>query len=119
MIEDDIIYAGMYTGGVRVIDVSGDLLGDLFKQGREIASFNTGSENGFIPNSPMTWGAQLHKGNIFYSDFNTGVGALKLLESSPDNSNVNQVKTDQTFESALGVKNLLELFEYLASPPKE
>ena len=77
------------------------------------------SENGFIPNSPMTWGAQLHKGNIFYSDFNTGVGALKLLESSPDNSNVNQVKTDQTFESALGVKNLLELFEYLASPPKE
>ena len=118
-IEDDIIYAGMYTGGVRVIDVSGDLLGDLFKQGREIASFNTGSENGFIPNSPMTWGAQLHKGNIFYSDFNTGVGALKLLESSPDNSNVNQVKTDQTFKSALGVKNLLELFEYLASPPKE
>ena len=107
----------MYTGGVRVIDVSGDLLGDLFKQGREIAFFNTGSKDGFISNSPMTWGAQFFKGNIFYSDFNTGIGALKLLDSKPDNSNVNQVINDKTFQSALGVKNILELFEYLASPP--
>ena len=34
-IDNDILYVGMYTGGVRIVDISGDLLGDLYKQGRE------------------------------------------------------------------------------------
>ncbi len=116
-IEDDVVYAGMYNGGVRVIDVSGELLGDLYKQGREIAAFKTGSPNGFIPNNTMTWGSQYFKGHIFYSDFNAGIGALKLLDTKPDNSNTMQFTTDKSFDSLFGAKNLLEFFEILASPP--
>ena len=118
-VEDDVVYAGMYNGGLRVIDVSGDLLGDLYKQGREIAAFKTGSPNGFIPNNTMTWGSQYFKGNVFYSDFNAGIGALKLLDSKPDNSNTIQFTTDKSFDSLFGAKNLLEFFEILASPPIE
>ena len=42
-IQDDILYVAMYTGGLRIVDLSGDLLGDLYKQGREIGylSINT------------------------------------------------------------------------------
>ena len=118
-VEDDVVYAGMYNGGLRIIDVSGDLLGDLYKQGREIAAFKTGSPNGFIPNNTMTWGSQYFKGNVFYSDFNAGIGALKLLDSKPDNSNTMQFTTDKSFDSLFGAKNLLEFFEILASPPIE
>ena len=118
-VEDDVVYAGMYNGGVRVIDVSGDLLGDLYKQGREIAAFKTGSPNGFIPNNTMTWGTQYFKGNVFYSDFNAGIGALKILDSKPDNSKSMQFTTDKSLDSLFGAKNLLELFEILASPPIE
>ena len=118
-VEDDVVYAAMYNGGVRVIDVSGELLGDLYKQGREIAAFKTGSPNGFIPNSTMTWGAQYFKGNIFYSDLNAGIGALKLLDSKPDNSKSMQFTTDKSLDLLFGAKNLIELFEYLASPPIE
>lgn len=118
-VENDVVYAGMYNGGLRVIDVSGDLLGDLYKQGREIAAFKTGSPNGFIPNNTMTWGSQYFKGNIFYSDFNSGIGALKLLDTKPDNSKTMQFTTDKSLDSLFGAKNLLELFEILASPPIE
>ena len=78
-VEDDVLYIGMYTAGVRVVDISGDLMGDLYKQGREIAKYGTGHPDGYVPNSTMLWGAQYFKGNIFYSDFYTGIGALKLL----------------------------------------
>ena len=59
----------MYTGGIRVVDISGDLIGDLYKQGREIGYLLTGSPSGYIPNDTMVWGTQLYKGHVFYSDF--------------------------------------------------
>ena len=89
-IKDDILYVAMYTGGLRVVDISGDLLGDLYKQGREIGYLLTGSPNGYIPNDTMVWGAQLYKGHVFYSDFNTGLGADKVSSNKPDNSKTNQ-----------------------------
>mgnify|MGYP003312520522 CR=1 FL=1 len=89
-IEDDILYIGMYTAGVRIVDISGDLLGDLYKQGREIGYLLTGSSDGYIPNDTMVWGAQLYKGHVFYSDFNTGLGAAKVAPVKPDNSKTNR-----------------------------
>ena len=56
----------MYGGGVRIVDISGDLLGDLYRQGREIGYIMTGTANGYIPNATMSWGAQLYKGYVFY-----------------------------------------------------
>ena len=34
-IEDDKMYVGYYQAGLRVVDISGELRGDLYKQGRE------------------------------------------------------------------------------------
>ncbi len=89
-IQDDILYVAMYTGGLRIVDLSGDLLGDLYKQGREIGYLLTGNPKGYIPNDTMVWGAQLYKGHVFYSDFNSGLGAAKVLDDKPDNSKTNQ-----------------------------
>ena len=38
-VEDDILYIAYYQGGLRVVDLSGELLGDLYRQGREIGYF--------------------------------------------------------------------------------
>ena len=89
-IEDDILYVAMYSGGIRVVDISGDLMGDLYKQGREIGYILPGDKDGFIPFATMSWGAQLYKGHVFYSDWNSGIGAAKVMPVKPDNSKVNQ-----------------------------
>lgn len=82
-IEDEILYMGYYQAGVRAIDVSGDLRGDLYRQGREYAFFKpTGAtpETAVVPNTPMTWGAVLHKGLVYATDFNSGLWILKLVK---------------------------------------
>ena len=35
-VDGDILYTAFYNGGVRVVDLSGELMGDLNRQGREI-----------------------------------------------------------------------------------
>lgn len=88
-VEGDTLYVAYYNGGLRVVDISGELMGDLYKQGREIARFLPFDPEGRIPNAPMTWGPQPHKGHIFISDWNSGLWALKLtsdeeqMEPSP------------------------------------
>ena len=77
-IEDDRMYVAYYQAGLRVVDVSGELRGDLYRQGREMAWLPTGSADGFVPNSPMAWGPQLFKGNIFVSDLNSGLWVVRL-----------------------------------------
>ena len=77
--EEEILYVGYYQGGLRALDVSGELLGDLYAQGREIGHFFSDDPEGFIPNSPMVWGPQLHKGTIFFTDFHSGLWAVRLL----------------------------------------
>lgn len=87
-IDGDILYAAFYNGGVRVVDISGELLGDLYKQGREIAWIIPEDPNGYVKNAPFTWGAQLHKGHIFYSDWNSGLWSAKLEPVKPENTNL-------------------------------
>jgi hypothetical protein len=77
-VEDDKMYLGYYNGGARILDVSGELRGDLYKQGREIANLWTGHPDGFRPNLPFTWGAQPHKGLIYFNDINSGLWIVKL-----------------------------------------
>ena len=69
----DILLAGNYQGGLRIVDISGELLGDIYKQGREIAHFLSYHKDGRIPNAPMVWGAQPYKDYIFFSDMNSGL----------------------------------------------
>lgn len=77
-VEDDVMYMGYYSAGARVVDVSGELRGDLYRQGREIARLWTGDPKGFRANAPFTWGAQPHKGLIYFNDINSGVWITKL-----------------------------------------
>lgn len=77
-VEDDKLYAAYYQGGLRVVDISGELRGNLYQQGREIAWFPTGSPVGYRPNSPFAWGPQPYKGNIFVSDYNSGLWVIRL-----------------------------------------
>ena len=82
-VEDDTLYVGFYyPGGLRVVDVSGELMGDLYKQGREIARFVPFDPNGYTPNAPFVWGPQPYKGHIFFSEFNSGLWAVRLKEKT-------------------------------------
>lgn len=77
-VEDDILYMGYYTGGARVLDVSGELRGELYNQGREIGKLWTGAQNGYRPNIPFAWGAQPHKGMVYFIDMNSGLWIVRL-----------------------------------------
>ncbi|GAB5554655.1 MAG: Ig-like domain-containing protein [Saprospiraceae bacterium] len=84
-VEGDMLYVGNYNAGLRVVDLSGDLLGDLYKQGRDIGWFLPTDPKGAVPNAPMTWGPQPHKGHIFFSDWNTGLWSVKMEEKKQEN----------------------------------
>ncbi len=77
-VEDDILYVGYYQAGLRVVDVSGELRGDLYRQGREMGAYKTFSPDAITPNWSMTWGAQLFKGNIITADLNSGLWIAKF-----------------------------------------
>jgi hypothetical protein len=77
-VKDDVLVMGYYGGGGRVLDVSGELRGDLYSQGREIARLWTGDPQGFRPNVPFTWGARQFGEHIFFNDINSGIWIMKL-----------------------------------------
>lgn len=79
-VENDVMYIGYYNGGGRVVDVSGELRGELYRQGREMARLWTGDSKGFRPNLPFTWGAQPHRGLIYFNDIHTGIWATRLID---------------------------------------
>ncbi|MBW3552071.1 MAG: Ig-like domain-containing protein [Gemmatimonadetes bacterium] len=77
-VEDDILYQAYYEGGMRMVDLSGELMGDLKAQHREIAVFKPFDPDGYVANAPMVWGGFTHKGHLFLSDFNSGLWSVKL-----------------------------------------
>lgn len=77
-VEDDVLYVGNFEAGIRAVDVSGELRGDLYAQGREIGNIWAASSKAFRPNVPMTWGVQPHKGYVYATDINSGVWVGKL-----------------------------------------
>ena len=77
-IDGDRLYAAFYNGGMRVIDISGELKGNLALQGRDIALYEANDPDGFIPNAPFTWGGQVHKGHLFMAEKHSGLWAVKL-----------------------------------------
>ncbi len=77
-IENDVLYVGNFEAGVRAVDMSGELRGDLYAQGREIGSIWAASAKGFRPNVPMSWGAQPHRGFVYATDMNSGIWVGRL-----------------------------------------
>lgn len=79
-VDGDLLYIAYYNAGLRIVDISGELMGNLYDQGREIAHFITTHHEGYVPNAAMAWGPQPHKGHIFVSDWNTGIWSFRLVE---------------------------------------
>ena len=84
-VEDDILYIAYYNGGLRVVDISGEMRGDLYRQGREIAMFRPFDPETVKPNTPFVWGPQPFKGHIFLADNSSGLWAVKLVDAEPVN----------------------------------
>lgn len=78
-VEDEILYIAYYQGGLRVVDVSGTLRGDLYRQGRELGFYRTHAAEGegFRVHDAQAWGPQPFKGNVFVSDMNSGLWVVK------------------------------------------
>ncbi len=73
-----VLYAAWYAQGLRAIDVSGELLGELDRQGREIfgerydgIGLGCASVDG-----TCAWAPQLHRGALYVSDMNNGMVVL-------------------------------------------
>jgi hypothetical protein len=82
-VVDDVMYIGYYNGGARVVDVSGELRGELYNQGREIAHFWTGDSQGFRTNLPFAWGVFPYKGLIYINDVHSGLWITRLGKPKP------------------------------------
>jgi hypothetical protein len=78
IVEDDVLYQAYYDGGVRIVDVSGELLGNLAHQGREIAVFKPYDPSALTANAPFVMNVMPWKGKILFTDFNSGLWGAKL-----------------------------------------
>ena len=83
IVENDILYQAYYDGGVRVVDVSGELLGNLAEQRREIAVFKPYDPKALTANAPFVMNAMPWKGRVLFTDFNSGLWAAKLEDKPP------------------------------------
>ena len=82
-IDDGVLYIGYYQGGIRAVDVSGTLRGDLYAQGREIAYFlpAAGPEDAKKPYETRVWGVFPMFGDgwsvvgdmLYATDYNSGL----------------------------------------------
>lgn len=70
--DGQVLYMAWYSRGLRVVDVSGRLLGRLDLQGREYAA---SLYNG---NTTRSWAPQLHGGLVYVSDMNRGLVVLDV-----------------------------------------
>ena len=77
-VDDDILYQAYYEGGMRLVDVSGELMGNLYTQGREIAVHKAMDPVGWIHNAPAAWSVMPYKGHVFFSDISSGLWSVKL-----------------------------------------
>ncbi|HEX9885551.1 MAG TPA: hypothetical protein VGA70_03645 [Longimicrobiales bacterium] len=77
--ERGILYLAWYGQGVRALDVTGELLGDLTHQGREIAGllYNGGPGSCDRIASTCNWAPQLEGGLLYLSDVNSGLVILR------------------------------------------
>ncbi|MHB1328122.1 MAG: Ig-like domain-containing protein [Gemmatimonadales bacterium] len=77
-VAGDTLFLGDYQGGLRILDVGGELKGDLLRQGRVIGNVVTGDKAGHIPNVAGTWGAVYRNGYIYVPDVNSGLWIMQI-----------------------------------------
>jgi hypothetical protein len=74
-VDGERLYVAAQSGGVRVVDISSDLKGNLYHQGREIARY-VGADGGPTPNVVAV---QPIRGGLLAADRATGVWMVKLM----------------------------------------
>ncbi len=74
----DTLYLGAYNGGFHAFDISGELLGDLRAQQREIVHVHTGDMDGNVKNTPMTWGVVVRDGLAYVNDMYNGLWIVRI-----------------------------------------
>jgi hypothetical protein len=74
----DTLYIGAYNAGFHVLDVSGELRGDLKAQGRTIAELRPAAADGVVPNGVMTWGVVVKDGLAYVNDMISGLWIVRL-----------------------------------------
>jgi hypothetical protein len=80
-IHDDVLYIAYYNAGLRALDVSGTLEGDLRRQGRELAALSTGDARARVPDHPFAMTVMWHEGLLYTADFNSGLWITRLVPS--------------------------------------
>jgi hypothetical protein len=73
-IDGERLYVAAQNGGVRVVDISADLKGNLYHQGREMARFTPMDANA-VPNVTAV---QPVRGMVLAADRTSGLWMLKL-----------------------------------------
>jgi hypothetical protein len=77
--DSAVLYMAWYENGIRALDVSGELMGELDRQGRELAGFQYG---GTGSNGTRNWAPQMEDGLLYLSDMNTGLWVLRPTGAS-------------------------------------
>ena len=77
-VAGDTLYMGAYNAGFRAFDISGELIGDLRAQGREIAHLHTADMSGNVKNDAMTWGVVVKDGLAYVNDFHNGLWIVRI-----------------------------------------
>jgi hypothetical protein len=77
-VAGDSLYIGAYNAGFHVVDVSGELRGDLKAQGRTIAELRPSDVTGVVPNGTMTWGVVVKDGLAYVNDMLSGLWIVRL-----------------------------------------
>ena len=78
-IRADTLYIAYYNAGLRALDVSGELRGDLRRQGREIAVLRTTDAQAMFPDRPFAMTPMWHKGLVYTADFNSGLWITRVV----------------------------------------
>jgi hypothetical protein len=78
-IENGVAYIGAWDGGARLVDVSGELLGNLREQGRVIGKLETTRIDAFRPNQGLVWSTIPHRGYFYAGDKGTGLWVGRLV----------------------------------------
>jgi hypothetical protein len=60
------------------VDISGELKGDLLRQGREMSWIFTADAKGAKPHQTFAWGAVVKNGTIYVPDINSGLWILRM-----------------------------------------
>jgi hypothetical protein len=79
-VEGDTLYMGAYNAGFRTFDVSGELMGDLRAQQREMVHVNIADmqahESG--QNTANTWGVVVRDGIAYVNDIHSGLWIVRM-----------------------------------------